>query len=486
MHRAIAVCAACLTLLLAGCGNVRHGPERTVVAGHPVAMLYDPGRVGGLPAAEGPSGPRGDVPPVTARVTNSDDGTVDRLALLAIDDIEDFWTRHYGASLPGVFTPVSTLVSYDSTDPAGPQVCGADTYRLLNAMYCHRLDVLAWDRGKFIPTARKYFGDMAINGTLAHEYGHAVQWMAALVDRATPVLVREQQADCLAGVYLQWVAAGSSPRVTLSTGDGLNHVLAGLIVIRDPISTPDNPVLVTDEHGTALDRIGAFQVGFDGGAEPCAGIDMAEIGKRRGDLPPSLFSASAQSDVVIDTGVLATLMQILQRVYSPAHPPTLATALTDCPGVRQSAPAAYCPASNTVAVDLPALQELGAPSDQSALGLPEGDNTALSVVTSRYALAVQQQHGVRLDTPTAALRTACLTGVAQRQMAEPIALPSGGQLVLGGGDLDEAVTGLVLNGLAASDVNGDTVPAAFTRILAFRSGLHSDVEQCFTRFSDRG
>ncbi|HET9874702.1 MAG TPA: neutral zinc metallopeptidase [Mycobacterium sp.] len=468
----------CVTLALAGCA----GSGRTVVAGRAVSMLYDPARVGGLSATNGPSGPRGPAAPVTARVGNTDGGEIDRLALSAINDIEDFWTQHYADSLRGTFTPISTLLSYDSTDPASPPVCGAATYGLRNAMYCHPDDVMAWDRGKFLPTARKYFGDMAINGTLAHEYGHAVQWMAGLIERTTPTLVREQQADCFAGVYLQWVAAGSSPRDMLSTGDGLNHVLAGLIVIRDPLSTPDNPLLVPDEHGTALDRIGAFQAGFDGGAEICAGIDMSEIGKRRGDLPSSLFAESTQSDIAIDGNVLSTLMAQLGQIFAPASPPTLSTLSTgpgDCPSGQQATPAAYCPASNAVVVDLPALQQMSTPSDESVIGLPQGDNTGLSVVTSRYVLAVQRERGVALDSATAALRTACLTGVAQRRMAEPT---GGGGLILAGGDLDEAVTGLLLNGVAASNVNGDTVPAGFTRILAFRSGLHADTEQCFQRF----
>jgi predicted metalloprotease len=420
---------------------------------------------------------------VTARVQNTDDGEIDRLALSAIDDIEDFWTQHYSESLRGTFTPVSNLLSYDSTDPASPPVCDADTYGIPNAMYCQKDDVMAWDRGKLLPTARKYFGDMAINATLAHEYGHAVQWMAGLAGLTTRTLVLEQQADCFAGVYLQWVAAGSSPHDMLSTGDGLNHVLAALIMIRDAISTPDDPVLVTDEHGTALDRIGAFQTGYDGGTEMCAGIDIREIAKRRGDLPRSLFdSASPQSDLAIDDATLSTLMEELRQIFAPANPPTLSTTPGDCPSGQRAVPAAYCLATNTVTVDLPALQQLGTPSDPSAIALPQGDNTALSVVTSRYVLAVERERRVELASASAALRTACLTGVAQRRMAEPAASPSGNGLILAGGDLDEAVTGLLLNGVAASDVNAGTVPAGFTRILAFRSGLHGDTEQCFQRF----
>lgn len=469
--------AGCVMLTAAGCAD----GTPTVVAGRAVSMLYDPGRVGGLPTAEGPSGPRGEAPPVTDRVQNSDGGQIDRLSLLAIDDIEEFWAQHYTESLRGGFTPVSTLMSYDSTDPDTPAVCGGDVYELPNAMYCHRSDTMAWDRGKFMPTARKYFGDMAINGTLAHEYGHALQHMAHLVHPLTRTLVREQQADCFAGVYLRWVAAGSSSRSELSTGDGLNHVLAGLIVIRDPVSTPDNPVSASDAHGTALDRVGAFQTGFDGGAERCAEIDMGEIRRRRGNLPRSLFdSDNPQSDLTLDEQVLSTLMDQLGRIFSPSHPPALSTT-GDCGG-RKPDPVAYCPDSNTVVVDLPGLQQLSAPSDESSLSLPQGDNTGLSAVTSRYVLAVQRERGVSLASATAALRTACLTGVAQRQMAEPMALSSGAGLTLAGGDLDEAVTGLLMNGVAASDVNADTVPAGFTRILAFRSGLHGDIDGCFGRF----
>ena len=66
----------------------------------------------------------------------------------------------------------------------------------------------------------------------------------------------------------------------------------------------------------------------------------------------------------------------------------------------------------------------------------------------------------------AAMRTACLTGVAQRKMADPIRGPSGNQLVLGAGDLDEAVSGLLTNGIVATDVSGTPVPSGFTRILA--------------------
>jgi hypothetical protein len=50
-------------------------------------------------------------------------------------------------------------------------------------------------------------------------------------------------------------------------------------------------------------------------------------------------------------------------------------------------------------------------------------------------------------------------------------------------DIDQAVAGLLGNGLAASDVGGTTVPAGFSRIAAFRAGLTSDnADRCYTDF----
>lgn len=46
------------------------------------------------------------------------------------------------------------------------------------------------------------------------------------------------------------------------------------------------------------------------------------------------------------------------------------------------------------------------------------------------------------------------------------------------GDLDEAVSGLLTDGLAASDVNGETVPSGFSRVDAFRTGVLGGEQAC--------
>ncbi len=473
--RAVIACAAAV-LVVAGC--------TTVLDGRALSMLNDPFHVGDLPATNGPSGIRPDGPAPTGTVVNTDNGAIDKLSLLSVNDIEDYWKSTYSQSLKGTFLPVAKLVSYDSHDPSSPIVCHNDTYKLVNAFFTSRCNLIAWDRGVFMPVAQRYFGDMSVTGVLAHEFGHALQQMAKLVTRTDPTIVREQQADCFAGVYLYWVAAGKSSRFTLSTADGLDHVLAGVIITRDP--TMDADTENDDEHGSALDRISAFQMGFISGASGCAEINKQEIAQRRGDLPKALQvdpdGNPETGEVALNEDTLSTLMELLGKVFSPKNPPTLSYTPADCPDAKASPPASYCPATNTIAVDLPALAKVGKLSNESENTLPQGDDTALSIVMSRYALAVQHERGLAMQSPWTALRTACLTGVVHRKMAEPIDTPSHKELLLTAGDLDEAVAGLLTNHMVASDADGTSVPAGFTRISAFRGGVTGNMDACYSRY----
>ena len=473
-----AVSAMCAGLLIAGCS--------TVTEGHAVSTLYDPFRAGGLPAEDGPSGIRDNAPQPTGDVQDTDGGDIDKLTLLAVNDVADFWEKNYSPALSGTFTPIEKLVSYDSKDPSSPAVCGTETYQEPNAFYCPSRKIMAWDRAVMVPIGQQFFGDVSIAALMAHEYGHAVQHMAGIVDESTTTIVSEQQADCFAGTYIRWVAEGQSPRFSLSTGDGLNHVLAAVITLRDPILGPQDTEMLEEGHGTALDRVSAFQMGFVSGASECAKIDLKEIEDRRGDLPMALpvdQTGDVQSgEVEITKDTIDTLMEVLGEVYKPSDAPKLSYDAESCKDAQPSPPVSYCPDTNTISIDLPSLKKLGEAADESNYVLLQGDNSALSVVTSRYALAMQHEDGDPLDTPVAAMRTACLTGVAQHAMSEPIDLPSGKGLTLTAGDLDEAVAGLLTNGLAASNADGKTVPAGFTRIVAYRSGLSGDHDLCYKRF----
>ena len=479
-NRHLGAIAAALAIIVLAAGCVP-----TVMDGRAASMLYDPDRVGGLPATHGLSGMRPDAPSPQGRVEGTDGSDNDRLALLAVNDIQDFWTTNFPEFFSGQYQPISIVRSYDSNQPMSRGACGkTNGYKSVNASYCRLDDSISWDRGVLIPLARRYFGDAAVVGTLAHEVGHAVQTRAHTVHLLTRTIVKEQQADCFAGVYLHWVAEGRSSRFTMNTTDGLDHVLAGGITLRDPTDESDNSF---GAHGSALDRVGAFQEGFDGDAATCAAIDHDEIARRHVGLPAALqdysSSDSAPGEMPVTEDSLALLLETLTQLFHPANKPTLTVGSSAaCADARPSPPASYCPATNTINVDLDGLQQIGAYTDRDSHQLLQGDDTAFSAVTSRYMLAVQQQQGVALTGERAALRTACLTGVAQRDMAAPVPLASGRTLVLNAGDLDEAISGLLTNHLVASDANGDSVPAGFTRIVAFRSGLVGNTAQCYGNF----
>jgi predicted metalloprotease len=473
-----AVLAICATLLIASCSST--------VKGTAVSVFDDPFKVAGMPAVDGPTGLR-PVPEASSRdVENGDGGEIDDLAASSISDIEDFWRTVYSETFDNDFTPVKELISWDASGFDGQEFCRQDTYGLANAGYCFLDHTIGWDRGALLPELKGNFGDIAVTNVLAHEYGHAIQHQANLKKEDAPTLVAEQQADCFAGAYMRWVAEDNSPRFTLSTGDGLNNILAAMISFSDPLLSEDEYAPGANEHGSAFERITAFQFGFTDGAPSCAAIDAKEIAQRRGDLPVELQQDQTGEWPVSEESV-KSIVEALQTLFSPADPPKLsldAEAANGCTDARPSPPVSYCPATNTIAVDMSELDALGTPTGPSRDGgVVSGDNTAYSVLVSRYMLALQHERGgATLDSAEAALRTACLTGVATTKMTKAVTTSDGNTVALTAGDLDEAVSGLLTNGLAASDINGETVPSGFSRMDAFRIGVLGDEDRCFKRF----
>lgn len=467
---------ASTAVVLAGCS--------TTVTGKPVSVFDDPFKVGGLQASDGPTGLRPDAKQPTRQVTDTDDGKDDEIAGQSVSDIETFWETAYPDTFDGQLKPVDELISWDSNGYDG-SFCGDTTAGLINAAYCDDDNTIGWDRGVLLPSLRQAYGDMAITMVLAHEYGHAIQKMAKLNKRGTPSLVAEQQADCFAGVYLRWVAEGNSPRFTLNTGDGLNNLLAAMISFRDPLLSPDDYYGSGDEHGSAFERISAFQFGFTDGASSCAAIDAREIGQRRGDLPVEL-PPNQTGELPVTEESASSIIDAMNILFTLKNPPQLnfdAAAASGCPDARPSPPVSYCPATNTIAVDLPGLQKIGASTEGDENVLLQGDNTAYSALVSRYMLALQHERGgLVLDNAEAGLRTACLTGVATTELSKEVTTPDGNTVALTAGDIDEAVSGLLTNGLAAGDVNGEAVPAGFSRIDAFRIGVFGDENRCIKRF----
>ena len=114
------------------------------------------------------------------------------------------------------------------------------------------------DQSLLAPLASE-FGPAVMGIVLAHEFGHAIQSRVGALDQFLPTIYTEQQADCFAGAWAGQAYRGESPLLRLGDAD----VRAGLIAmleVRDPVGTDQ---FVEGGHGSAFDRVGAFQEGFD-------------------------------------------------------------------------------------------------------------------------------------------------------------------------------------------------------------------------------
>jgi predicted metalloprotease len=101
--------------------------------------------------------------------------------------------------------------------------------------------------------------------TLAHEWAHAAQQQLGIFDDPRIWNIqKELQADCLAGVYIDY-AIFESDFITIEPGDiqeaAISRERAG-----DPEGTPlDHP----QAHGNGQQRVDAFYAGFNHGFAAC-------------------------------------------------------------------------------------------------------------------------------------------------------------------------------------------------------------------------
>lgn len=453
-----------------------------------------PADVAGAPVTQGPSGRRPGVADARLAVRGYAGTPVDKLAVDALADLDTYWAKAMPADFGKRFKPVRGARSFDSAGRP-VQVCGRGTAGLADAVYCPSDDSVSWDRGALLPALDKLFGQMSVVTVLAHEMGHAVQFRLG-VTKATPAIVREQQADCYTGAFIRWVADGHAKHFRLSTGDGLNQVLSTMMYIRDEVgSTPDDPTA----DGSSFDRLTSFQFGFTDGPTRCAKIDTNEVMQRVTELGFT-HASEANHNVPVDDQALALLDQSLNAAFTQnaADPPKIVANTGTCADGTGTTPASFCPADNTIAVDESALNQLaslpadnslrpadapGAGAETGPVGPGLGDFAAYTEVASRYALAVQKYLGIPLDDKNAGLRTACLTGAWAGVIRHHTSTNPMKQLLLGPGDLDEAVAELLSpTSRIAADINGTQVPSGFARVQSFQDGFLQGSTVCTSQF----
>jgi len=304
---------------------------------------------------------------------------------------------------------------------------------------------------------------------MAHEFGHAMQGRFGFSERG---IQDETQADCLAGAWTGWVAAGEAEHVALRTPE-LDDVIRGFLLLRDDVGSDPND---TQAHGSYFDRVSAFYEGFDGGVGPCRdefGVDRLFTAAAFED-EELITEGNAEFELIIEW-VGATLPEFWSEVFPVAFgteftPPAIegfeGTA-PDCEGLEDR-DLGYCAAETTVYVDetdivAPAYDEIGDFGLATAMALP-------------YSLAVRDQAGLSIDDGAATRSAVCLTGWYEAQWYNG-AFADSVDAVISPGDIDEAVQFLLDYGVR-DEVFPNLDASGFELVGAFRTGFLEGGDAC--------
>jgi predicted metalloprotease len=402
----------------------------------------------------------------------------DAFLAAAIDDLGGFWTDAFPTVADGEpYRPLDGGVWPVWPEARDVPGCGSDRthYREIedNAFYCPEEDFIAFDDAGLFPRLAAEYGDFTLATVLAHEWGHSIQ---ARVSWSLDGVVRELQADCFAGAWMGHLPSAGSSLLRLTDPD-LRQAITGILEFRDDPGTSADD---RGAHGSAFDRLGAFQDGLDGGVETCAryasvppvvielpfdrGTDANADGSRTlsslvSALPADLDRFWARELAGRAKGF--TALGDTLRTYERGGPYPVCATLTD-DDYEQGV--VYCPDPEFVA-----YEDGG---ETARLHDTIGDFSVGVLFGERWAEALQQQLALGRTGQDAVLQRDCLTGA---WVADLVPRPTGDQpFVISPGDLDEAVRTFLL----FTEGGQQSARDALDRIGSFRGGLFSGPNSC--------
>ena len=485
--------------LLAGCG----APDQGVTAGRSDANAQEsatsvPTSAEATPTSELPA-PTAE-PATTASLPTSS-GIVDfgqgktpqpydSFLDAAFADVTEFWASSFPTAYGKSFEPVKGVYALYPERTDAPQSCdGAVGYDQVegNAFYTDCGDIIVYDDASLVPDLVKQFGESGVAVVAAHEYGHAIQSRAGLLGKQATI-DSEQQADCFAGAWTAHVARGESKTLRFTDAD-INAGLLSMIYVRDPVGlVPDS---TNNGHGTAFDRVGAFQEGFLNGVARC--VDFPKNPNPRVDLPFLTQEEYNNGGNLSYDDTLAKLPAAMTIFWQPTldaskvafTPPTVVGFPSAGPyptcdarkGADLKNNATYCAATNTIVFDEDLARNLLTNGGDMAMAYP---------IANAYGDAVQTALKSALATDKRVLLSDCLVGVWITDIIPTVDAQGNvgptnpkQEISLSPGDLDEAIVAA----MALADPSADTNKAgtAFEKVDAIRAGVLGGMNACQAR-----
>lgn len=415
----------------------------------------------------------------------------DAFIMRAISDIASFWADSYPNAYGGAYIDLDGGVHPDypgntNIMPNGCDYTGDYSFVEDNAFYCDEGDFIVYDDAKLFPEFAQQFGEAVVGVILAHEWAHAIQGPHRhdILDRYGSTTI-ELQADCFAGAWAAHVKADGLGPFTMGDND-VTGALLGLVQIGD---APGDSAYDPAAHGSAFDRVSAFQDGFTGGIAPCVAYETDEplplqFGFSQEELVrPNPGDFPFGDEMFTELGGDLNLYWTAQLSGSAGANDTAWTAPTlrvdefgdgapDC--TRRSDVVNgvwFCADDNQVVLDRTTARKF---YDE----IP-GDFAVGYLMGLGFGEAVQQALDSTLNGEKRALLDDCLVGMWARDILpfnqSPVVAPSETtpRVSLSPGDLDEAIR-TALN-LGDSDYS---LGSPFDKVDSFRRGVLTGSDAC--------
>jgi predicted metalloprotease len=438
----------------------------------------------------------------------------DAFVAAALVDIERWWSEAYPEVYGGEWEPLAggVYAGYPGRDTDLPG-CGepVTSYPDLNsfaAFYCQLGDFMMYDDGddSLLTSLAGAFGPAVMGVVLSHEYGHAIQARIGALDEFIATIYTEQQADCFSGAWIGQAYRGESPIVRLGDAD-IRAGLVAMLEVRDPVGTNQ---FADGGHGSAFDRVGAFQEGFLLGPARCAELLDDPLTLMPNEFQPLSLDEALGGNAPYDCEELRDLGASEEAIAACVPAPTfLADDLNDfwntylddsfpdltvqpvddldevaCEGAMGLAQdAILCPADQILAYDEPDVLALYREFGDFTLGYFYG--IAWAEIAQRYegSAATGEQRALLNDCYTGAW-TGEITPDASGNTPRQRDTDGDGQVDSGisssPGDLDEAIRMAILVGDPGA--TADVVGSPFEKIAAFRVGVLGGLDACRAQF----